>query len=176
MASQEVLDTFLRLWAQHYGAPVDRGREFFSQKFVEAVASLGVGIHFTDPGSPWHNSRAEKAGGLVKEKLAATLLETSASPAELKTALAEVVAARNRFMDRFGFSPMQRVFGKNLRLPASLLSTDALDRELVELSANEQIQRIWSIRDAAMTQWLRRQDRSAIRRSVHSRTGQEPPT
>ncbi|CAK9044748.1 unnamed protein product [Durusdinium trenchii] len=160
----QVLDTFLRLWAQHYGAPVDRGREFFSQKFVEAVASLGVGIHFTDPGSPWHNSRAEKAGGLVKEKLAATLLETSASPAELKTALAEVVAARNRFMDRFGFSPMQRVFGKNLRLPASLLSTDALDRELVELSANEQIQRIWSIRDAAMTQWLRRQDRSAIRR------------
>ena len=173
-ASQEVLDTFLRLWVQHYGAPVllvvDRGREFFSQKFVEAVASLGVGIHFTDPGSPWQNSRTEKAGGLVKEKLAATLLETSASPAELKTALAEVVAARNRFMDRFGFSPMQRVFGKNLRLPASLLSTDALDHELTELSANEQIQRVWSIREAAAKEWMKRQDRDAVRRSVRAKT------
>ena len=173
-SSLEVLNTFYNEWVKHYGVPVlliaDRGREFFGQKFHESVGSLGTGIHFTDPESPWQNSRTEKAGGVLKEKLMATISEVAATAEELPMVLGEVVATRNRFMDRYGFSPMQRVFGKNLRLPASILSTDALDRELVDLSANEQIQRLWEIREAASKEWVKRQDQEAVRRSVRART------
>eukprot|EP00975_Prorocentrum_lima_P062192 12884341-Prorocentrum_lima.AAC.1 len=38
-----------------------------------------------------------------------------------------VVASRNRYSDRSGFSALQRVFGVQQRLPRSLTSDDMLD-------------------------------------------------
>ena len=172
----------MRCWAQPFGAPnlliLDRGKEFDNHLFKQTVGGLGVGLHYTDPQSPWQNSRTEKAGGLLKEKLRCTIHETTASrEEELQTVLAEVVAARNRYMDRFGFSPIQRVFGRNLRLPSSLLSTDTLNRDLVEAAAPDAIKRSWAIRDTAAREWLRRQDQDSIRRSLkaQSRTADLKP-
>ena len=173
-SAETVLEVFMNEWVKHYGPPIllimDRGKEFYNNKFQEVVGGLGVGLHYTDPQSPWQNGRTEKAGGVLKEKIQATIAETGAVQSELPLVIAEVVSSRNRFMDRFGFSPMQRVFGKNLRLPAALLSTDALDRELVEASAPDPIKRAWDIREAAAKEWLRRQDTAAVRRSLKAQT------
>ena len=180
-SAEEVLEAFMRCWIQPFGVPsllvLDRGKEFDNHLFKQTVGGLGVGLHYTDPQSPWQNSRTEKAGGLLKEKLRCTIHETTASREELQVVLAEVVAARNRYMDRFGFSPMQRVFGKNLRLPSSLLSTDTLNRDLVEAAAPDAIKRSWDIRDAAAREWLKRQDSNAVRRSLkaNSRTADLKP-
>lgn len=88
--------------------------------------------------------------------------------------ISEVIACRNRYMNHIGFSPMQRVFGKNLRLPASLMSTDALNRELYSRCSNvaapDSNHRSWSIRDAAAQEWARKQDQGAVRRSLHAQT------
>ncbi|CAK9031061.1 Copia protein [Durusdinium trenchii] len=119
--------------------------------------------------SPWQNSRTERAGGVFKEKFKAVYHAASATKDEVPMVVAEVAACRNRFMDRWGFSPMQRVFGKTLRMPASLLSSDVLDQELMELAATDPIRRQWKIQELASQEWLRRQDRSAIQRSVHSK-------
>ena len=124
----------------------------------------------TDAQSPWQNSRTEKAGGILTEKILATIHATSASMEELPIVISEVVAGRNGYMDRFGFSPMQRVFGKNLRLPASLLATDALNGELADVSATDPIHRSWEIRDAAAREWIRKQDQGAVRRSLRAQT------
>ncbi len=43
--------------------------------------------------------------------------ELISSLAELEWLIAEVVAAKNRFFHRGGFSPFQLVFGENPRLP-----------------------------------------------------------
>ena len=177
---EEILTVFMNEWIKHYGPPtlliMDRGKEFYNNQLQETVGSLGVGLHYTDPQSPWQNSRTERAGGIFKEKLQATIAETSARPEELHLVIAEVIQARNRFMDRFGFSPMQRVFGKNLRLPASLLASDTLDRELVEASASDPIKRQWEIRETAAREWLRRQDNDAVRRSLRAKTRQADTT
>ena len=171
--SQEVMNVFWNEWIKHFGPPqllvMDRGKEFYSNLFQESIGGLGTALHFTDPESPWQNSRTERAGGVFKEKLKATLQATSATRDELPVVIAEVVSSRNRFMDRFGFSPMQRVFGKTLRLPSSLLSTDVLDRELVEASAPDAIRRTWDIRDIANQEWMKRQDKEAVQRAGRAR-------
>lgn len=174
--SEEVQKVFLSEWTKHYGPPLllvsDRGPEFTGQRFQEMISGLGTTIHYTNSQSPWQNSRTEKAGGVFKEKFKAVMHAASATKDEVPMVIAEVVNSRNRFMDRWGFSPMQRVFGKSLRLPASLLSTDALDHELMELAASDPIRRQWQIRELASQEWLRRQDRAAVQRSVHARTRQ----
>ena len=168
-------------WIKHYGVPsliiVDRGKEFENHQFQETIGGLGAAIHYTDVESPWQNTRTEKAGGVLKEKIMATIHQTTATIDELPLVLAEVVSSRNRYMDRFGFSPMQRVFGRSLRLPASIMATDALDRELVEAAAPEPVRRSWEIREAASREWLRRQDQAAIRRAsrAQSRTADRKP-
>ncbi|CAK8993884.1 unnamed protein product [Durusdinium trenchii] len=174
--SEEVQKVFLSEWTKHYGPPLllvsDRGPEFTGQRFQEMISGLGTTIHYTNSQSPWQNSRTEKAGGVFKEKFKAVMHAASATKDEVPMVIAEVVNSRNRFMDRWGFSPMQRVFGKSLRLPASLLSTDALDHELMELAASDPIRRQWQIRELSSQEWLRRQDRAAVQRSVHARTRQ----
>ena len=173
-SAEEILETLMKVWIQHYGPPVllvmDRGKEFYNDKLQQSVGGLGVGLHYIDAQSPWQNSRTERAGGILKEKISATAQATSASTEEMPLVIAEVVACRNRYMDRFGFSPMQRVFGKNLRLPASLLSTDALNRDLVQASAGDPIHRAWEIREIASQEWLRRQDQAAVRRSIRAQS------
>ena len=171
--AEVTLESFMKLWIQPFGPPtlliLDRGKEFDNFRFQQMVGGLGVGLHYIDTQSPWQNARTEKAGGLLKEKLAATVKETTATVEELPVALAEVVSTRNRYLDRYGFSPMQGVFGRNLRLPASLLSTDALNADLVEASAPDPIRRTWEIRDTAAA-WLRRQDVNAIKRGWRGQT------
>lgn len=143
--AEDVKKTFCNEWIKHYGPPVllvcDQGAEFIGKDFQNTICSVGVAIHFTDSQSPWQNGRTEKAGGVWKEKFQAVMSATAATKEEVPIVIAEVVSSRNRFMDRYGFSPMQRVFGRSLRLPASLMSSDAYDRELEELAANDAIRR-----------------------------------
>ena len=173
-SAEEVLNGLMTCWIQHYGPPVllimDRGKEFYNDKLQNTIGGLGVGLHYIDAQSPWQNSRTERAGGILKDKILATAQAAAANTEEIPMVLSEVVTCRNRYMDRFGFSPMQRVFGKNLRLPASLMSTDALNSELTDVAAGDPIHRAWQIRELASQEWLRRQDQGAIRRSIRAQT------
>ncbi|CAL1162763.1 unnamed protein product [Cladocopium goreaui] len=170
--AEEVQQVFMNEWVKHYGSPVlliaDRGPEFTGRRFQEMVSGLGTAIHFTSSQSPWQNSRTEKAGGMFKEKFKAVMAAASATLDEVPLVTAEVVTCRNQYMDRFGFSPMQRVFGKTLRMPASMLTSDVLNHELVEVTASDPIQRQWKIREIAAQEWLRRQDKEAIQRSLRA--------
>ena len=99
-------------------------------------------IHFCDARSPWQNARTEHAGGLYKEKLERLLQDAGVTDrAEFEVAVAETCAARNRLMDRSGFSPDQRTFGCSLRPPASVLADNVVDRIALEDSASESMVR-----------------------------------
>ena len=67
------------------------------------------------------------------EKCSRRLGTCCKKPMSAKTvaAVAECCDARNRYCNRSGFSAHQRVFGSSLRLPASLLSDDPIDRQLL---------------------------------------------
>ena len=165
-----VCTAFMTQWVAHYGPPqlvvADQGKEFISEEFGGRLGEHGIAVHYTDVRSPWQNARTERAGGSFKTRLETIIHETTASEEEFPLVVAETCAAHNRYYNRAGFSPYQRAFGVNPRLPASLLSDDALDRDLLRSSAGDEVRRAWEIRDAAAQAWLRSQDSDAVKRSL----------
>ena len=126
--SEQVSAALLRTWFAHYGAPrmliCDQGGEFVGSKFADTLTDLGVIVHYTDVASPWQNGRVERFGGSFKSTLETVTHEvTIQTEEEMQMAVAATQVARNRYCDRSGFSPYQRVFGYNPRLPAALLRT-----------------------------------------------------
>ena len=167
--SRAVQEKFWDQWIKHYGNPLmilcDKGPEFFDEPFQEALAQGGTAVHFTDAASPWQNGRVERSGATFKSKLKAIIYEGAVIPEEIDQAVAQVVAAHNQLYDKAGFSPNQRVFGRSLRLPASILSDDKLDAELLQEAAGDTMKRSWQLRELAQREWLKAMDRSAVARS-----------
>ena len=173
--AENTYQTFLANWVIPFGVPniliMDQGREFFGEEFSQRIMEMGTMVHFTDTNSPWQNGRTEKAGGIFKEKLAMVLDETSAMTLEdLDICIKEVQIARNRYFSKSGFSPYQRAFGVNPRLPGSLMSDDFLNPELLQVSASADMRKSWAIREAAAIAWMKQQDIEAVRRSVKAKT------
>ena len=163
-----------RAWIAPFGVPevliCDQGPEFVGEQFVEFMSQMGTAIHYTDGSTPWKNGRAERAVGTVKNKLKVVLQETSATEEELDLVVAQVVSAHNSLHDRHGFSPDQRLFGRSLRLPGSLLADDRWDQEMVKASAGDLVQRSWAIREAARTAWIKEDDVVSVRRASAAQT------
>ena len=172
--AQTVCTAFMAQWVAHYGPPslviADQGKEFVSEEFGGRLGEHGISVHYTDVRSPWQNARTERAGGSFKTRLETIIHETTATEEEFPLVLAETCAAHNRYYNRAGYSPYQRTFGVNPRLPASLLSDDALDRDLLREGAGDEVRRVWEIRDAAAAAWMRSQDTEAIKRSLRTTT------
>ena len=107
----------------------DGGAEFEGW-FAEAAAAEGIFLaqHWCNAESPWENGRAERHGGLVKDLLEKGIGEHIVydlrSLQELSNA---TIDAKNRSLNRGGFSPSQLVFGVNPATPAELFSDQAID-------------------------------------------------
>ena len=162
-------------WFGHYGPPAmvicDQGPEFTGREFCDLMGDQGVVIHFTDVNSPWQNSRTEKAGGVFKSRLAKVCQEASViTEGELKIAVAETAWMHNKFYDRSGYSPHQRVFGSSLRMPGSLLTDDGLDREFLEVPITDEMKRAREIREKAAKAWMENQDYEAVSRAAKANT------
>ncbi|CAE7818610.1 RE1 [Symbiodinium sp. CCMP2592] len=120
------------------------------------------------------NGKTERAGAHYKhvfEKARDACVVTSWQ--ELKTMMYEVEAARNRFGNRSGFSPMQRQLGWSLRLPGSMISDDPLDPQLMVQSAGDEVRRLLQLRQAAQEAYIKERKRKhAI--TPESREGRKP--
>ena len=79
------------------------------------------------------------------------------------------VQARNRYFNRSGYSPNQRVFGTNHRLPDSLLSDDAIDPALLCENPSADFQRAEEMRAAATRAWAALDSRTRMQRSLRAR-------
>ena len=96
----------------------------------------------TDLETPWQNSVVERHGALFKmafEK--ACSLEAPTTEAEVNDLIDFTFAELNRRVGRAGFSPSQRVFGRQLRLPSSLLKDDFIDPYLIAQDATHEMRR-----------------------------------
>ena len=80
----------------------------------------------TDLETPWQNSVVERHGALFK-----MAFEKACSP----TTEAEVNELIDRRVGRAGFSPGQRVFERQRRLPSSLLEDDFIDPYMIAQDA-----------------------------------------
>ena len=121
---------FLTTWVRFLGAPqmiiCDGGSEFRGQ-FERGLEQLGILQHVTTPECPWQNSKSERHGGWLKERLQREVNSgqcSFSSLEEMDEFLASITAAKNRWFNQGGYTPVQLVFGELPRVPAELLSED----------------------------------------------------
>eukprot|EP00434_Breviolum_minutum_P024807 symbB.v1.2.021909.t1/scaffold1920.1/size100294/3 len=113
-------------WIRTFGLPevitCDAGKEFTAQ-FVQRATSHGVVVYQIGARAPWQNGRAERHGAHFKELLEKARSEiVLTNQEELKLLMQEVEAAKNRFSNRSGFSPVQRHIGQWPRCPSEILN------------------------------------------------------
>ncbi|CAE7807940.1 unnamed protein product [Symbiodinium sp. CCMP2592] len=163
-----------RAWVQPFGVPelilCDQGPEFTGEQCQEHLSQLGAAIHYTDGASPWQNGKAERTVQTLKNKILVTIKDIAAHEEELDVVIAHVVSAYNSMFDRHGFTPDQRVFGRSVRMPASLLADDRLNQELIKEAAGDSVRRTWDIREAARSSWLKKDDAEAVQRARRVQT------
>ena len=99
-----------------------------------ACNNLGVLRHITAPESPWQNSRAERRGGWLKQKLSQELdsgqgIATNLD--ELDELLTSLVSAKNRWFNAGGYTPTQLVFGELPRVPGELLADNSIGLQVL---------------------------------------------
>ena len=172
---------FVTTWVRFLGPPsmiiTDGGKEF-QQRFERGVEQLGVLHHVTAPESRWQNSRAERHGGWLKQRLTQELdsgqgiAETIEDVDEL---LASVVAAKNRWFNSGGYTPVQLVFGELPRIPGDLLSQDSLGQQVISDGFHDpsglgemgaEFRKSAAIRERGRQLALAETSREAIRRAV----------
>ena len=78
-------------------------------------------------------------------------------------------AELNRRVERAGFSPDQRVFGRQLRLPSSLHEDDFIDPYMIAQDATHEMRRSEAMRMAAANGCVVAADLRAISAASHSR-------
>ena len=144
---------------------MDQGTEFGAdfQQLCESRSILPV---VTDLETLWQNSVVERDGALFKmafEK--ACSLEVPTTEAGVNEPFAELY----RRVGRAGFSPGQRVFGRRLRLPSSLLEDDFIDPCTIVQDANHGMRRSEAMRMAAAHGCVVAADRRAMTTAAHSR-------
>ena len=107
---------------------MDKGTEFGAD-FQHLCQSRGVLPVVTDLETPWQNSVVERHGALFKMVLIekACSLEAPTAEVEVNELIDFTFPELNRRVGSAGFSPCQRVFGRQLRLSSSLLEDDFID-------------------------------------------------
>ena len=157
-------------WVAHYGAPQrvwhDQGGEF-EQGFAALLEDLSVASTVTGSHAGWQLSFAERHGGLLDLILGAVIREHSVEGySEMKLALSVAVQAKNATITKDGYTPAQRVFGHELRLP-SLLEEEQDALSFAEaLGADGEVARAHKMRMTARMAMLRNDVQERLRRAV----------
>ena len=178
-----VWKAFMNSWVRFLGPPslliCDGGSEFRGV-FERGLEQLGTLQHVAAPESPWANSKAERHGGWLKERLKMEITGgrcTMTSLPELDEFLAGLTAAKNRFYNAGGHCPAQLVFGELPRVPAELLSShsgglQALDDAFHDVAGLDEMgaefRRRMQIREQAKRLALEADSKEAVKRAMRT--------
>ena len=125
---------FARLWLRVFGAPqylvFDEGREFTASTFQDGLDRHGIIPLEVARNAPFTNGVVERRGGLFKEVYYRTReLVQPTSFEEVEIMVFEVSWSLQTLVNRSGYSPAQRVLG---RQPSLALDTLADQREYLK--------------------------------------------
>lgn len=148
----------------------DAGKEF-SQRFMKIAASHGIVTHQIGARAPWQQGKTERHGSHYKDLLEKARDEAViTSKEELKTLMHEVEAAKNRFSNRSGYSPVQRQIGQWPRMSGLPISDDLVDPHLLETSVGDDVERLLEFRRIAQKAFIEHNAREALKKVERSRS------
>ena len=166
-----VWSKFLSVWLRTFGAPsfvlMDQGLEFQGH-FISMLESHGIQPLLIDRDAPYQNGVTERRGGLFKEVYYRTReLKQLATIEEVQDLVHEVSWALQTMTNRSGYSPAQRVFGKQPSLGLDLLS-DARQCEY-SMTTDDAWSRSEEIRKAARQALMDVDAKERVQRAIRAR-------
>ena len=172
MTVTETFSTLRQFLFKHYDAMevliMDQRTEFGAD-FQHLYQSWGILHVVTDLETPWQNPVVERHGALFKMAFEKTCsLEAPTTEAAVNELIDFTFAELNRRVGRVGCSPGQRVFGRQLRLPSSLLEDDFIEPYTISKDATHEMRRNEAMRMAAAHGCVVA-DRRAMSTAPHSR-------
>ena len=170
----EVWNTMLGTWCRVFGPPevlvADPGKEITAE-FMKNVGAYGMVMYQTASRAPWQQGKTERHGAHFKELLAKARSEVVITTRpELKQLMVEVEQAKNRYLNRSGFSPVQRQIGQWPRVPGSLLSDEQLDPSLLDGVRTDDIERLHEMRRVAHKAFVDFNSQQVLKRAVRARS------
>ena len=164
-ATSEVIHLINQHWICWAGAPsnlvVDAATEFNNEEFSNFCQRFSIRCASINPESHWQMGKAERHGKFVQEMLTKIDCERNINDYnDLQQALNMSTQSKNSLSVRHGYSPEIIVFGKQSRLPGSILSDESIPSHL------SAIQESGEIPQAAFRQHL--ELRELARKAYHS--------
>jgi hypothetical protein len=158
-SQEEITDKMIKGWFRFFGLPdemlLDSEGAMKSFSFESLMAQGGIRVRFVPADAHWQLGKAERHGHAfrwITKRLISQFGVVTVSDMELVASMA--LHAKNTLTRRSGSSPAQWVFGRNHKLPVALLSEPESIEAKQLVSNSSKLQRIESIRYAAMHEHL----------------------
>ena len=169
--------TFWRVWARTFGLPqfvaIDEGREFRGG-FSRLCAGAGTVVFRAAARAPWQQGRVERHGGVIKEMIEKSREEMPPTcMEELVHILHACESAKNRYSNRSGYSPTQRMIGHWPRVPSSLMSDEDVDPSLQSQNSTEEFERLMEMRRIAQDAFMKVASHQAAAKALRARPRQQ---
>ena len=164
---------FWRTWCRVFGMPeyisIDEGREFRGA-FTKWSSEMGTIVFRAAARAPWQQGKVERHGGLMKDMIEkAREASPPSTVEELKMILYECECAKNRYMNRSGYSPVQRQIGQWPRVPGSLMSDETIDPALQAHGTSDAFDKLLEIRQIAQEAFMKLTSREAAAKALKAR-------
>ena len=178
--ADETRRAYRRCWKSPFGAPVrlftDGGGEF-EGSFQEGLFLDGTADDRSAAYSPWQNSLIERHGQTWKNmfyKVCKSVVPTDND--EIEEVFEQVNVAKNTMVHKSGYSPNQRVFGKDPRLPGFVYGGGEESNVVVNsgfLAGDPSYVKSMEIRRAARKAFIEHDHEDRVRRAIEHRTRPE---
>ena len=158
-------------WFRYFGPPlsmvVDAEGALRGFNFENLVAQCGIQLRFVPPDAHWQLGKCERHGQACKW-IARRLINQFAalSREEMDLVINMAVHAKNSLVRRCGASPCQWVFGRQPRVPSSLLSEPEAVEAKSMVDNNDALLQVEMVRHEAMKAFADYEFNQALRRAM----------
>ena len=178
--SKDVISLIHQHWINWAGSPqelkVDSGTELNSEEFLQFAQRMSIKCTTTCPEAHWQNGTIERHGSFLQHMLSKIDLDMPIKNyRDLQMALNQCTQAKNSMVIHRGYSPEIMVFGKQSRLPGSVLSDASIPAHTAALQEDndlsaESFRQQLKIRELARQAFHMADNSDALRRSFLRRS------
>eukprot|EP00435_Cladocopium_sp_Y103_P050118 s180_g15.t1 len=170
---------YLEKWVQWAGPPkeviLDPARTNLGQAMVNPTELEGTHVHVTAAGAHWQLGKTEVHGGWFNRVLTKVLAEREPQSKEDWLECVMQSHVKNQMIQNYGFTPSQRVFGRNPEMPGDLMNEPVNVVSGTASLQDQAVAKAQAVRLAARKAVLALQDDKILKRALLARPRRDRP-